>query len=98
MGFRLLFEPFFRGPSWDTWRAVLKAAAAEPMLDREKTFLNALCRRFPGHYSAKGTAVETLARSDRRIASTVEQWDADPWLLNTPGGIIDLRTGDGFCL
>jgi hypothetical protein len=22
----LLFGPFFRGPSWDTWRAVLKAA------------------------------------------------------------------------
>jgi hypothetical protein len=27
----LLFGPFFRGPSWDTWRAVLKAAAAEPI-------------------------------------------------------------------
>jgi hypothetical protein len=27
----LLFGPFFRGPSWDMWRAVLKAAAAEPM-------------------------------------------------------------------
>jgi putative DNA primase/helicase len=38
-------------------------------------------------------AVEMLARSDRRIAATIEQWDADPWLLNTPGGVIDLRTG-----
>jgi putative DNA primase/helicase len=38
-------------------------------------------------------AVEMLARSDRRIAATIEQWDADPWLLNTPGGIIDLRSG-----
>ena len=38
-------------------------------------------------------AVETLARSDRRFASTTEQWDADDWLLNTPDGIIDLRTG-----
>ncbi len=24
---------------------------------------------------------------------TVDQWDCDPWLLNTPGGIVDLRTG-----
>jgi putative DNA primase/helicase len=38
-------------------------------------------------------AVERLARSDRRIAATVDQWDADPWLLNTPDGVIDLRTG-----
>ena len=38
-------------------------------------------------------AVERLARSDRRLAATVDQWDRDPWLLNTPGGIVDLRTG-----
>ncbi len=38
-------------------------------------------------------AVERLARSDRRHAATIEQWDTDPWLLNTPGGIVDLRTG-----
>ena len=38
-------------------------------------------------------AVERLARSDRRIAATVDQWDADPWLLNTPNGTVDLRTG-----
>lgn len=38
-------------------------------------------------------AVERLARADRRHAATVEQWDADPWLLNTPGGVVDLRAG-----
>ena len=38
-------------------------------------------------------AVERLAKSDRRLAATVDQWDADPWLLNTPGGVVDLRTG-----
>jgi len=38
-------------------------------------------------------AVERLAKADRRIAATVEQWDADPWLLNTPDCAIDLRTG-----
>src|SRR5262249_53784535 len=27
-------------------------------------------------------------------AATVEQWDADPWLLNTPDGVVDLRTGE----
>jgi putative DNA primase/helicase len=38
-------------------------------------------------------AVERLAKADRRHAATVDQWDADPWLLNTPGGVVDLRTG-----
>ncbi len=38
-------------------------------------------------------AVEALAKSDRRIAATIDQWDADPWVMNSPGGIIDLRTG-----
>jgi putative DNA primase/helicase len=39
-------------------------------------------------------AIEKLARSDRRHAATVEIWDADAWLLNTPGGIVDLHTGN----
>ena len=39
-------------------------------------------------------AVERLARSDRRHAASVSQWDSDAWILNTPGGIVDLRTGD----
>ena len=42
-------------------------------------------RRFPPSKS--------LARADRRLAATVDQWDADPWLLNTPDGVVDLKTG-----
>ncbi|WP_124982727.1 phage/plasmid primase, P4 family [Ralstonia solanacearum] len=37
--------------------------------------------------------VERLARADRRHAATTAEWDADPWLLNTPGGVADLKTG-----
>jgi putative DNA primase/helicase len=45
--------------------------------------------------SAKAVnAVEKLAQADRRLAATLDQWDADPWLLNTPDGIIDLKTGE----
>jgi putative DNA primase/helicase len=39
-------------------------------------------------------AVLTMAQSDRRIAATTDQWDADPWLLNTPKGTVDLRDGE----
>lgn len=41
----------------------------------------------------KVAAVHMLARADRRHAATVDQWDADQWSLNTPSGIVDLRTG-----
>ncbi len=37
--------------------------------------------------------VERLARTDRHHAATTDEWDADIWLLNTPGGVVDLRTG-----
>jgi putative DNA primase/helicase len=43
--------------------------------------------------AATVAAVERLARSDRRHASTTEVWDRDPWLLNTTEGVIDLRSG-----
>ena len=38
-------------------------------------------------------AVERLTRTDRRHAATVADWDQDLWLLNTPDGTVDLRTG-----
>ena len=38
-------------------------------------------------------AVERLARADQALARPTDIWDRDPWLLNTSGGIVDLRTG-----
>jgi putative DNA primase/helicase len=38
-------------------------------------------------------AVERLARSDRRLAATTVQWDAQPWLFAAGDRTIDLRTG-----
>ncbi len=38
-------------------------------------------------------AVERFARADPVFAVTAETWDRDPWLLGTPGGTVDLRTG-----
>ena len=38
-------------------------------------------------------AVERLAKADRRLAATPEMFDREFWLLNTPGGVIDLRDG-----
>lgn len=43
--------------------------------------------------AAKAANVRTLMQSDRRIAVAVESLDYDPWILNTPTGVIDLKTG-----
>lgn len=42
----------------------------------------------------KVAAVERLARADRRHAREAAAFDADPWALNTPAGVVDLRTGE----
>ena len=38
-------------------------------------------------------AVVQLARADQRIVVMPEEFDSDPMLLNTPGGVADLRDG-----
>jgi putative DNA primase/helicase len=39
-------------------------------------------------------AVERFARADPIIARCSSDWDQDPMLLGTPGGTVDLRTGN----
>ena len=69
---------------FDRARAICREAAAEC---NQESIARGLA-------SAKAvSAIERLARSDRRHAAKVEQWDVDPWLLNTPGGTVDLKTG-----
>jgi putative DNA primase/helicase len=76
------FEATLR--AWDFARAICREAAAQ--CNKSKT-ASAIA-------SAKTVyAIERLARSDRRLAATVDQWDDDAWLLNTPDGVIDLQTG-----
>lgn len=43
--------------------------------------------------AAFAAAVERFAQADDAFAVTSDAWDADPWLLATPGGVVDLRTG-----
>lgn len=70
--------------SLDLARAVCRSAARTAENRADRTRLSS---------AATISAVERIARSDRRHAETTDAWDSDPWLLNTPGGILDLRTG-----
>jgi putative DNA primase/helicase len=70
--------------AFDFARKVCRTAASEC----DKKYANAIA-------SAKTVvAVERLAKADRRLAATVDQWDVDSWLLNTPVGVFDLRSGE----
>jgi putative DNA primase/helicase len=67
-------------------RAICRVASAE-VPTKSKRLAAAIA-------SAKTVAaIISLARVDRRHAATIDQWDTFPWLLNTPGGIVDLLTG-----
>ena len=73
--------------AFDCARAVARDAAAEAITDMRS-------KSPTGIASAKTVAaIDRLARADRRHASVPGEWDADPWLLNTPGGTVDLTTG-----
>jgi len=50
-------------------------------------------KRYITHKTAFASGVERFAKVDPKIAVTIEYWDADPWLLGTPAGTVDLRTG-----
>jgi putative DNA primase/helicase len=57
--------------------------------------IRSLCREAGAKADAKTVAaVERLARADRRIAATTGQWDADIWQINTPDGVVDIRSGN----
>ena len=70
--------------SYDLSRQICRAAAARCASRKLKSKLSS---------ASTVAAVERLARADRRHAATTDMWDRDPWLLNTPAGVVDLRTG-----
>lgn len=42
---------------------------------------------------AFASGVERFSRADPRLSVTADMWDSDPYLLGTPAGTVDLRTG-----
>jgi len=72
---------------FDRSRAICRRASAECGDSRIRVAVRLAA-------SGTVTAVERLARADRRHAATTDQWDSDLWLLNTPAGTVDLRTGE----
>jgi P4 family phage/plasmid primase-like protien len=94
----------WRGQRWteentlhvfDLARQICRSVAAQARNDQRHITTETQRRAVISRYGLASTvaAVERLAKSDRRHAATIEQWDADVWALNTPAGVVDLRTG-----
>lgn len=68
-------------------RRICRASAAE-CTETEKSIATRL--------TSKGTVAATvwLAQSYPVHAATIDQWDSDPWVINTPTGTVCLRTGE----
>jgi putative DNA primase/helicase len=81
---------------WFVWDGVCwKKNETELAFD----YARRLCRAHRGtntKMASKKAAegVEHMARRDQRFAVTSEIWDQDPFLLGTPGGTVDLKTGE----
>lgn len=70
-------------------REVNQEVQGRPDLGRQR---DAISNKICTHNSYSN--IEKIAKSDRRHHVNPADFDADPWLLNTPDGIVDLKTGD----
>lgn len=52
-----LFEPWFAGPTWAGWRAILKAAFALPMSEQEEALFREVAERAPPDVSGQRALV-----------------------------------------
>jgi putative DNA primase/helicase len=69
---------------YDMVRTVCREEAAT-VPTKERNVAKAMC------HGKTVAAVEKMSRADRRHAATKDQFDAFPWLLNTPDGLFDLE-------
>jgi putative DNA primase/helicase len=67
------------------WARELARKRAED-LDEKKRYITSK--------TSFASGVERFAKVDPAVAVTISYWDSDPLLLGTPGGTIDLRTGE----
>lgn len=87
---------------WGCWMRWLEELWGKDRVLHTFDLARELCRGAAAHAKSLPTkrrinsaatvaAIERLARCDKRHAATAEQWDADPWLLNTPDATVSLR-------
>lgn len=86
--------------AWFEWAGThWQADRTNRALEHTRDLARALGAEFKEHIRKEvgryrfAQAVERFAANDIRFAVTSDAWDADAWLLGTPGGTLDLKTG-----
>jgi P4 family phage/plasmid primase-like protien len=90
---------------WGCWMRWLEELWGKDRVLHAFDLAREVCRGAAAHANSRQTkrrinsattvaAIERLARCDKRHAATAEQWDADPWLLNTPDDTVSLRLAE----
>jgi putative DNA primase/helicase len=77
---------------------------AEDRTRRAFSWARIICREFAQDTTAgrkttlakvaTASAIEKFAQSDQALVATADTWDANPFLLGTPDGTVDLRSGN----
>lgn len=85
---------------WFEWTgSIWQADKTDRAFSWAREFVRHLSENEPGKVryvtgkAAFASSVERFCRSDPSLAVTTDHWDADLFLLGTPGGTVDLRTG-----
>jgi putative DNA primase/helicase len=79
----VIWEKDDTGIAFQWAREHARKCAAE--LDEKKRYITSK--------TSFASGVERFAKGDPAVAVTIAYWDRDPWLLGTPGGTLDLKTG-----
>ena len=79
---------------WDgnRWKRDLKRVAfnyIREIIEEENT-----ARKSGPAKASTARGVEQYAQANPLLATVPDEWDTDPWICATPGGTIDLRTGE----
>lgn len=90
-------EGGWRGWDGQRWRrdasSLARSAAFHLCRQAARDEENPSRRNAVGSERMRG-AVERLSRDVRRMRADIDDFDAGDWLLNTPGGVVDLKNGE----
>jgi putative DNA primase/helicase len=83
----------WNGHCWAEDRTIAVFDLIRPYVREVALTYSTEAQRRQGARGAIIASVERILQTDRRIAALVDDFDQDPYLLNTPDGIVDLQTG-----
>jgi hypothetical protein len=88
-----LFGRWFSGPSWATWKAVLKAAFCIPMTPDELTLFRGVAQRDPPKHRVRELWAVVGRRGGKDSVASAHRW-LRRWLHRLPPCVASRRGGE----